>query len=341
MSIPKKHVLVTGGAGYIGSHTVVEMLETGYEVIIVDNLVNSSKEAIRRIERITGKSFKFYEVDIRCKKALEPIFIENKIDAIIHFAGLKAVGESVEKPIEYYDNNVGGTLSLIEMAIKYHIKNIIFSSSATVYGNPDKLPIDETSPLKTTNPYGSTKLMIEQILTDVGVAHPEFIIVLLRYFNPVGAHPSGLIGENPTGIPNNLTPYLAMVAAGKLPLVHIYGNDYHTIDGTGVRDYIHVLDLSHGHILALEKVNKPGVYIYNLGTGRGYSVFEVLHAFEEACGKTLPYVIDPRRPGDIDASFANVNKAKAELGFQAKLGINDMCQSLWKFQCQNPNGYSK
>lgn len=341
MSDAKKRILVTGGVGYIGSHTVVELLENGHEVIIVDNLVNSNPEVIKRIEKITNRVVNFYQADLRCKNDIEPIFRENKIDAIIHFAGLKAVGESVEKPLEYYDNNIGGTLVLLEMAEKYHVKNIIFSSSATVYGDPSKLPIIETSPLKTTNPYGSTKLMIEQILTDVGVAHPDYTIVILRYFNPVGAHSSGLIGENPSGIPNNLTPYLAMVAAGKLPLVHIYGDNYHTVDGTGVRDYIHVLDLSHGHILALEMIKKPGVYVYNLGTGRGYSVFEVLHAFEKACGKNIPYVIDSRRQGDIDASYADVTKAKNELGFHAKRDIDDMCQSLWKFQCLNPNGYEK
>jgi len=272
---------------------------------------------------------------------LEQVFQTHAFDAIIHFAGLKAVGESVQKPLEYYDNNVNGTLCLLEIARKHDVKKIVFSSSATVYGDPERLPIDEDCRLMTTNPYGSTKLMIEQILTDLAKSDSTYTIVLLRYFNPVGAHPSGLIGENPRGIPNNLTPYIAQVANGKLQVVHVYGNDYNTPDGTGVRDYIHVLDLAQGHILALEKVQKPGVYIYNLGTGKGYSVMDVLHAFEKACGKKLPYVIEPRRPGDIDSSYADVHKAENELGFHAARGIDEMCASLWNFQQKNPNGYEK
>jgi len=336
-----QRILVTGGAGYIGSHTVVELIGRGDDVVVLDNLVNSNRESLVRIEKITGKPVKFYEADLRDRPAVERIFSDNKFDAIIHFAGLKAVGESVAKPLEYYDNNVGGTLVLLEVARLHGVRRIVFSSSATVYGIPERLPIDENSRLMTTNPYGSTKLMIEQILTDLSISDPTFTVVLLRYFNPVGAHPSGLIGENPKGIPNNLAPYLAQVASGKLPLLHIYGNDYNTVDGTGVRDYIHVTDLAMGHILALEKIQKPGVYTYNLGTGKGYSVFEVLHAFEKACGKKLPYVIEPRRPGDIDSSFADVRKANRELGFAATRGIEEMCQSLWNWQCKNPDGYER
>jgi UDP-glucose 4-epimerase len=341
MNEKKERILVTGGAGYIGSHTVVELLNRGYEVVVVDDLVNASQEALKRVEKITGKSVKFYKNDLRDKVAMEKVFAENQFDAIIHFAGLKAVGESIAKPLEYYDNNVGGTLSLLESAQKHGVHRLVFSSSATVYGDPERLPIDEDCRLMTTNPYGSTKLMIEQILTDVTKADSAFTAVLLRYFNPIGAHPSGLIGENPKGIPNNLTPYLAQVATGKLPVLHVYGNDYKTVDGTGVRDYIHVIDLAIGHILAIEKVKKPGVFTYNLGTGKGNSVLEVLHSFEKACGKKLPYVIEPRRPGDIDASYANVAKAKKELGFVATRSMDEMCASLWNFQSKNPDGYGK
>lgn len=334
-------ILVTGGAGYIGSHTVVELLEKDYSVVIVDNLVNSSEEAIRRIEKITGKSVTFYACDLRDKKRLREVFSNHQFDAIIHFAGLKAVGESVEKPLEYYDNNVFGTLCLLEIARQYNVKKIVFSSSATVYGNPEKLPVDENSRLMTTNPYGTTKLMIEQILSDYAFAEKNCTVVLLRYFNPVGAHPSGLIGENPRGVPNNLAPYIAQVASGKLKVIHVYGNDYETPDGTGIRDYIHVMDLAHGHILALEKVVNPGVFTYNLGTGKGYSVLDVIHAFEKACGKKLPFVVEQRRAGDIGASYADVSKARKELGFSATRGIDEMCASLWDFQTKNPNGYTK
>jgi UDP-glucose 4-epimerase len=337
----KDRILVTGGAGYIGSHTVVELLDRGYEVVVVDNLCNSSRESLNRIRQITGQNVPFYEADLRDRPALERIFSENRFQSIIHFAGLKAVGESVVKPLEYYENNVGGTLCLLETALRHGVKKLVFSSSATVYGDPERLPIDENCRLSTTNPYGSTKLMIEQILTDVAKANRDFTAVLLRYFNPVGAHPSGLIGEDPKGIPNNLTPYIAQVASGKLPIVHVYGNDYKTPDGTGVRDYIHVLDLAVGHVLAIEKVTKAGVFIYNLGTGKGYSVLEVLRAFEKASGKKIPFVIESRRPGDIDASFADVKKAQKELGFVANRGIDEMCASLWKWQSMNPNGYDR
>ncbi|HOW37570.1 MAG TPA: UDP-glucose 4-epimerase GalE [Candidatus Izemoplasmatales bacterium] len=337
----KERILVTGGAGYIGSHTVVELLDRGYEVVVVDNLCNSSRESLNRIHKITGQTVPFYETDLRDRVAMDRVFSEHQFQSIIHFAGLKAVGESVAKPLEYYENNVGGTLCLLETALRHGVKKIVFSSSATVYGDPERLPIDENCRLSTTNPYGSTKLMIEQILTDVAKANKDFTAVLLRYFNPVGAHPSGLIGEDPKGIPNNLTPYIAQVASGKLPVVHVYGNDYKTPDGTGVRDYIHVLDLAVGHVLAIEKVAKPGVFVYNLGTGKGYSVLEVIRAFEKASGKKLPFVIEARRPGDIDASFADVKKAQKELGFVATRGIDEMCASLWKWQSMNPKGYDR
>ena len=337
----KERILVTGGAGYIGSHTVVELLDRGYEVVVVDNLCNSSRESLNRIQKITGLTVPFYDTDLRDRPAMDRIFSEHQFQSIIHFAGLKAVGESVAKPLDYYENNVGGTLCLLESALRHGVKKIVFSSSATVYGDPERLPIDENCRLSTTNPYGSTKLMIEQILTDVAKANKDFTAVLLRYFNPVGAHPSGLIGEDPKGIPNNLTPYIAQVASGKLPVVHVYGNDYKTPDGTGVRDYIHVLDLAVGHVLAIEKVAKPGVFVYNLGTGKGYSVLEVIRAFEKASGKKLPFVIEARRPGDIDASFADVKKAQKELGFVATRGIDEMCASLWKWQSMNPKGYDR
>ncbi len=337
----KERILVTGGAGYIGSHTVVELLDRGYEVVVVDNLCNSSRESLNRIHKITGQTVPFYETDLRDRVAMDRVFSEHQFQSIIHFAGLKAVGESVAKPLEYYENNVGGTLCLLETALRHGVKKIVFSSSATVYGDPERLPIDENCRLSTTNPYGSTKLMIEQILTDVAKANKDFTAVLLRYFNPVGAHPSGLIGEDPKGIPNNLTPYIAQVASGKLPVVHVYGNDYKTPDGTGVRDYIHVLDLAVGHVLAIEKVAKPGVFVYNLGTGKGYSVLEVIRAFEKASAKKLPFVIEARRPGDIDASFADVKKAQKELGFVATRGIDEMCASLWKWQSMNPKGYDR
>lgn len=337
----KETVLVTGGAGYIGSHTCVELLNGGFDVVVCDNLYNASSESLARVEKITGKTCKFYQTDIRDRAGMEKIFAENKIDSVIHFAGLKAVGESVRIPLEYYDNNIYGTLVLLETMQKHDVKKLVFSSSATVYGDPERLPIDEDCRLSTTNPYGATKLMIEGILQDLYVSDNNWNVILLRYFNPVGAHESGLIGEDPKGIPNNLTPYIAQVASGKLKEISVYGNDYPTPDGTGVRDYIHVVDLAKGHIKAIENVNKAGVHIYNLGTGNGYSVLDVIHAFEKACGKKLPYKIAPRRAGDIAACYASAAKAKAELGWQAELGIDEMCASLWKWQTMNPNGYNK
>lgn len=334
-------ILVTGGAGYIGSHTCVELLNSGYNVVVFDNLFNSSKESLKRVEKITGKKVKFYEADMRDKAAMEKIFAENKIDAVIHFAGLKAVGESVQKPLLYYDNNITGTLVLLEAMGKAGCKKIVFSSSATVYGDPERLPIDEDCRLSVTNPYGSTKLMLENIMRDLYVADNGWNIILLRYFNPVGAHESGLIGENPRGIPNNLTPYIAQVAGGKLKEINVFGNDYPTPDGTGVRDYIHVVDLAKGHIAALDKVRTSGVHVYNLGTGNGYSVLDVIHAFEKACGKKLPYKICPRRAGDIASCYARADKAFKELGWKAELGIDEMCASLWKWQTMNPDGYEK
>ena len=332
-------ILVTGGAGYIGSHTTVELLKKGYEVVVMDNLYNASKIALDRVEQITGKKVKFYEVDMRDKEADRKIFQENNIDCVIHFAGMKAVGESVRIPLDYYDNNIGGTITLLEVMKEFNVKTILFSSSATVYGGKATVPFYEDSPLGVTNPYAATKLMIEHILNDLYISDPEWNISLLRYFNPVGAHESGLIGEDPKGIPNNLMPYIAQVATGKLPMLHVYGNDYDTIDGTGVRDYIHVVDLALGHIAALEYCTKPGVHIYNLGTGKGVSVLEMLHAFEKACGKELPYVIDPRRPGDIATCYANVDLAKKELHFEAKRTVEDMCRDTWNWQKNNPNGY--
>lgn len=334
-----KKVLITGGAGYIASHTEVELLNRGYEVIAFDNMVNSCDESIKRVEKITGKKIKFYNADMRDRAAMEKIFSENEIDSVIHFAGLKAVGESCVKPLEYYDNNIYGTLVLLEVMREHNVKKLVFSSSATVYGTPERLPLDEDCRLSTTNPYGTTKLMIERILKDLYAADNSWNIVLLRYFNPVGAHESGLIGEDPKGIPNNLTPYIARVADGKLPCVNVFGNDYDTPDGTGVRDYIHVVDLAIGHIKAIEKMNEAGVHIFNLGTGNGYSVLDVIHAFEKACGHEIPYKICPRRPGDIASCYANADKAKRELDWVAERGIDEMCASLWKWQTQNPNGY--
>lgn len=334
-----KNILVTGGAGYIGTHTEVELLNRGYNVIAFDNMVNSCEESIKRVEKITGKKIRFYNADMRDAAAMEKIFSENKIDSVIHFAGLKAVGESVRKPLEYYDNNIYGTLVLLETMQKFGVKKIVFSSSATVYGTPERLPLDEDCALSTTNPYGSTKLMLENIMKDLYTADNSWDIILLRYFNPVGAHESGLIGEDPKGIPNNLTPYIAQVASGKLKEINVFGNDYDTPDGTGVRDYIHVVDLALGHVKAIEKINEAGVHIYNLGTGKGYSVLEVIKAFEKACGKKLPYKICPRRPGDIAACYAKVDKAKRELDWVAERGIDEMCASLWKWQTMNPDGY--
>ncbi|MBQ8884970.1 MAG: UDP-glucose 4-epimerase GalE [Clostridia bacterium] len=334
-------ILVTGGSGYIGSHTVLELLNKGYNVVVMDNLCNSSTESLRRVESITGKSVKFYETDIRDRAGMEKIFTENQIDAVIHFAGLKAVGESCKIPLKYYDNNIGGTVALLEVMEKFNVKKIIFSSSATVYGTPERLPLDEDCHLSTTNPYGSTKLMLEGILQDVYKADNAWNVILLRYFNPVGAHESGLIGEDPKGIPNNLMPYVAQVASGKLKCIQVYGNDYDTPDGTGVRDYIHVVDLALGHIAAIENCKETGVHIYNLGTGQGYSVLDMIHAFEKACGKELPYKIVERRPGDIAACYACPDKAAKELKWKAQFGIEEMCASQWKWQSGNPRGYEK
>ena len=332
-------ILVTGGCGYIGSHTVLELLNKGYEVVVVDNFSNSSFESLRRVQKITGKTVTFYEADIRDNEKMEQIFGEHKIDAVIHFAAFKAVGESCRLPLKYYENNISGTVSLLQVMDKCGVKKIIFSSSATVYGSPERLPLDETCRLSTTNPYGSTKLMMENIMQDLYKADKEWNIILLRYFNPVGAHESGLIGEDPKGIPNNLMPFVAQVASGKLSCINVFGNDYDTPDGTGVRDYIHVVDLALGHIAAIEKCTESGVHIYNLGTGHGYSVLDMIHAFEKACGKTLPYKICARRDGDIATCYAAPDKAKKELGWEAKFGIEEMCASQWKWQSGNPRGY--
>ncbi len=336
----KANVLVTGGAGYIGSHTVVELLNSGYGAVVVDNLSNSCEESVKRVEQITGQSVKFYNADVRDKAALARIFEENRIDWVIHFAGLKAVGESCAKPVEYYDNNLYGTLALLEVMRSYGCKKIVFSSSATVYGDPEVLPLtEECKTGGTTNPYGTSKYFQEIMLQDVYKADKEWTVVLLRYFNPVGAHESGLIGEDPKGIPNNLTPYIAKVAIGELEEIGVFGNDYPTHDGTGVRDYIHVVDLARGHVAAIDKIASSGVYIYNLGTGIGYSVLDVIHAFEKACGHPLKYSIKPRRAGDIAMCYADASKAKRELGWEAKLGIDEMCASLWNWQSKNPKGY--
>ncbi len=334
-------VLVTGGAGYIGTHTCVELLEAGFEVIVADNLCNSKETAIERVEKITGKNVKFYKVDILDKAALEQVFIENKPDSVIHFAGLKAVGESVSIPLKYYHNNITGTLILCELMEKYQVKNLVFSSSATVYGDPASVPIAEEFKLSVTNPYGRTKLMIEEILKDLHVADASWNIALLRYFNPIGAHESGTIGEDPNGIPNNLVPYITQVAVGKLKEVKVFGDDYNTVDGTGVRDYIHVVDLAKGHIKALEKLSREhvGVREYNLGTGNGYSVLQVIKAFSEACGKEIPYKIAGRRPGDIAACYAKPDRAKNELDWTAEKGLPEMCVDSWRWQSQNPEGY--
>ena len=336
------HILVTGGAGYIGSHTCVELLNAGYEVTVVDNLYNSSEKALERVQEITGKAVKFYKADIQDRDAMNKVFDENKFEAVIHFAGLKAVGESVAKPIEYYQNNIGGTLVLTDVMRHHGCKNIIFSSSATVYGDPAIIPITEECPKGTcTNPYGWSKSMLEQILTDIHTSDPEWNVVLLRYFNPIGAHKSGKIGEDPKGIPNNLLPYVAQVAIGKLECLGVFGDDYDTPDGTGVRDYIHVVDLALGHVKAVEKLaDNEGVSIYNLGTGNGYSVLQVVHAFEKACGHAINYAIKPRRPGDITMCYCDPAKAKKELGWEAQYGIEDMCADSWRWQSQNPNGYA-
>ena len=335
-------ILVSGGAGYIGSHTCVELIEAGYEIVVADNLINSSEEAVRRVEKITGKKVPFVKCELCDPVEVKELFRNYpNIDAVIHFAGLKAVGESVAKPLEYYTNNLVNTLMILNVMRDYGVKNFVFSSSATVYGDPASVPIREDFPTGgTTNPYGTTKLFIERILMDYCKAEPSLNVALLRYFNPIGAQESGLIGEDPNDIPNNLVPYIAQVAVGKLAKLHVFGDDYPTHDGTGVRDYIHVVDLARGHIAALKKLETNcGLFVCNLGTGKGYSVFDVLHAYEKACGKTLPYVVDPRRPGDIAVCYADPTKAKEELGWEAKYGIEDMCASSWKWQSMNPNGY--
>ncbi len=325
-------ILVTGGTGYIGSHTCVELLNKGHEVVIFDNLFNSQIDVVDKIKTITGKDVKFYKADMLDKESMRPVFEENKFDAVIHFAGLKAVGESVQKPLWYYHNNITGTLQLCELMNEYGCKRIIFSSSATVYGSPKTVPITEDFPLSTTNPYGSTKLMLEQILSDFCVPDPEWSVVLLRYFNPIGAHESGLIGEKPNGIPNNLMPYIMKVAVGQLPELGVFGDDYDTPDGTGVRDYIHVVDLAKGHVNAVDKVTSAtGVNIYNLGTGNGYSVLDIVKAFEAANGVKIPYVIKPRRAGDIATCYANPKKAKEELGWEAQYDLERMCKDSWRF----------
>ncbi|MBQ7949196.1 MAG: UDP-glucose 4-epimerase GalE [Clostridia bacterium] len=332
-------ILVTGGCGYIGSHTVLELLNKNYEVVVVDNFSNSSFESIRRVQKITGKTVVFYEADIRDEQKMDEILSAHKVDAVIHFAAFKAVGESCRLPLKYYENNISGTVSLLKVLEKHGVKKIIFSSSATVYGDPERLPLDENCRLSTTNPYGSTKLMMENIMQDLYKADNAWNIILLRYFNPVGAHESGLIGEDPKGIPNNLMPFVAQVASGKLSCINVFGNDYDTPDGTGVRDYIHIVDLALGHIAAIEHCNESGVHIYNLGTGHGYSVLDMIHAFEKACGKKLPYKICERRPGDIASCYAAPDKAKKELHWEAKNGIEEMCASQWKWQSGNPRGY--
>ena len=336
-------ILVTGGAGYIGSHTCVELLNAGYEVVVVDNLSNSSEEALRRVEEITGKTLTFYEVDILDRGKMERIFGAHQIDGVIHFAGYKAVGESVSKPWEYYYNNITGTLILCDVMRTHGVKKLVFSSSATVYGNPATVPIKEDFPLSVTNPYGRTKLMIEDILRDMSFADPEWNIVLLRYFNPIGAHKSGRIGENPKGIPNNLMPYITQVAIGKLPFLGVFGDDYDTPDGTGVRDYIHVTDLALGHVKAIEKMNREqgGIFTYNLGTGTGYSVLDIVRAFSKASGVEIPYHIKPRRPGDVPACYADPSKAREELGWTAQRGLEEMCEDSWRWQKNNPKGYEE
>ena len=334
-------ILVTGGAGFIGSHTCVELQQAGYDVVVYDNLCNSSEKSLKRVEAITGKPVKFYKGDILDRDRLNEVFANEKIDSCIHFAGLKAVGESVQKPWEYYENNISGTLTLIDVMRQNSCKNIIFSSSATVYGDPAEIPITENCPKgQCTNPYGWTKSMLEQILTDIQKADNEWNVVLLRYFNPIGAHQSGTMGENPNGIPNNLMPYITQVAVGKLPELGVFGDDYDTPDGTGVRDYIHVVDLARGHVCALKAIeNKCGFEIFNLGTGHGYSVLDVVHAFERANNIKIPYVIKPRRPGDVPVCYSNADKAEKILGWRAEFNLDDMCRDSWNWQKNNPNGY--
>ena len=336
-------VLITGGAGYIGSHTALELLNEGYEVVVYDNLYNSSEESIKRVEELTGKQVTFYEGDVLDEKALEAMFEAEKIDAVIHCAALKAVGESVQKPLEYYHNNITGTLTLMGVMDRMGVKNIVFSSSATVYGSPEIIPITEECPKgECTNPYGWTKSMMEQIMSDVQKAKSDWNVVLLRYFNPIGAHESGRIGEDPKGIPNNLMPYISQVAVGKLEKLGVFGDDYDTPDGTGVRDYIHVVDLAIGHVKAIDYIlTNPGLDVINLGTGVGYSVLDMVKAFSKACGKEIPYEIKPRRAGDIAMCYADPKKAKEVLGWEAKRGLDEMCADTWRWQSQNPNGYAK
>ncbi len=334
-------VLVSGGAGYIGTHTCVELFNVNEEIIVADNLVNSSKEALARVEKISGKAVPFINVDLCDLQKTRQLFKQNpKISSVIHFAALKAVGESVSKPLEYYDNNILSLINILKCMNEFNVKNLVFSSSATVYGDPETVPITESSPLSATNPYGRTKLYIEQILKDIAAVDATMNIALLRYFNPIGAHESGLIGEDPNGIPNNLVPYIAKVAVGALKEVHVFGNDYNTKDGTGVRDYIHVVDLAKGHVAALNKLKQNcGLFVCNLGTGNGYSVLEVIKAYSKACKKELPYVIDARRPGDIAECYADTKKANEELNWSATYGIDEMCQTSWNWQSKNPNGY--
>ena len=334
-------ILLTGGTGFIGSHTAAELLKEGFDIVIADNLYNSSSVVIDRLEQITGRRPAFYEVDLLDREALARLFAKEEIGAVMHFAGYKAVGESKAKPLTYYQNNLGSTMTLCDVMQEYGCKRIVFSSSATVYGDPDTVPITEEAPLKeATNPYGATKAMQERILSDLWRADPDWDVMLLRYFNPIGAHESGLIGEDPKGIPNNLIPYVAQVAAGRLEKVHVFGNDYDTPDGTGVRDYIHVVDLARGHLAALKAMDRlRGVQIFNLGTGTGYSVMEIIRAFSEACGKDLPYVIDPRRPGDIAVCYSDPAKAEKLLGWKAEKTLADMCRDSWNWQSKNPEGY--
>lgn len=335
-------ILITGGAGYIGSHTCIEMLNAGFDIVVIDNLDNSSSESLKRVEKITGKNVKFYKEDVRNREALKKIFSENSIEAVIHFAGLKAVGESVREPVMYYDNNLINTIVLIEVMNEFGVKKIVFSSSATVYGVAEEMPLVEGMPLGAINPYGRTKLFIENILTDLYTADNGWCVALLRYFNPIGAHKSGLIGEDPKGIPNNLMPYISQVAVGKLEKLHVFGNDYKTVDGTGVRDYIHVVDLAAGHVKAIEwALRNTGCEAFNLGTGNGTSVLQLKDAFEKASGIKIPYVIDPRRPGDPDEVYANADKARNVLGWTAEYGIEEMCEDTWRWQKNNPNGYEQ
>ena len=335
-------ILITGGTGYIGSHACVAFLEAGYQVTVVDNLSNSSAASLEKVKEITGKSVSFYKVDLLDKAGLRQVFDKHNFEAVVHFAGLKAVGESVQIPLHYYHNNVTGSINLFEVMAEFGVKKIAFSSSATVYGEPDSVPITESFPLKQTNPYGASKFMVERILQDLYLSDEQWNIALLRYFNPVGAHPSGKIGEQPQGVPNNLLPYITQVAVKKLAILSVFGDDYDTPDGTGVRDYIHVMDLVQGHLKAIDKLNeKPGIVVYNLGTGMGYSVLDLVNAFEKVSGIKIPYEIAPRRLGDIAVTYADPTRANRELGWEAKLGLEEMCADAWRWQSSNPNGYAE